>query len=235
MSIRVLICDDDPLVRHALTSYLEPQEDLALVGAVGTAEEALAQIDEQSPDLVLMDIALPGIDGIEATRRIRSQHPAVPVLVLTTFGTDDQVTAALAAGAGGFLLKSTSASALVAAVRAVASGAGTLMTPQIAATLAAGAEQSSPGSPRLQPRSVRTEDPRPVTAPPLTGRERDVLELVCAAQSNARIARRLVLSESTVKKHIGSLMTKLDATSRLQIALRAFELGIFEPPSTRRL
>src|SRR5690625_631487 len=134
----VLICDDDPIVREALGAYLERERDLQVVAMVGTAEEALAQIEAARPDVVLMDLALPGMGGVEATRLARSMRPAPAVLVLTTFGTDDHVRAARPAGAAGFLLKATRAGALVAAVRAAAARAATVITPELASRIAAG-------------------------------------------------------------------------------------------------
>lgn len=226
MSIRVLICDDDPIVREALAGYLAREEDIEIVRSVDAAETALEQLEELAPDLVLMDLALPGIDGITATRTIRERCPNTPVLVLTTFGTNDQVKAALGAGASGFLLKSTTAAALTVAVRAAVTGAGTVITPELAAHLATTTVGVSEGE---------EETTLPVitdaaNALGLTDRETEVLELLCAAEPNAGIARQLKLSESTVKSHISSLMTKLGCTSRLQVAVRAFERGLVQPP-----
>lgn len=222
MTTSVLICDDDPIVREALAAYVTKEESLLVAGTVETAETALEVIARTQPDVVLMDLALPGMDGITATRRIRELHPRTAVLVLTTFGTEDQVKEAIAAGASGFLLKSTTAAALVAAVRAAAARAGTLITPELAAHLATAADGAGADG--------ATSPTAAALALGLTERESDVLELLCAAESNAGIARSLNLSESTVKSHVSSLMTKLDCTSRLQIAVRAFERGLVLPP-----
>lgn len=228
MSIRVLICDDDPIVREALAGYLAREDDIDIVRSVETAETALDVLDEVDPDLVLMDLALPGMDGITATRTVRARRPHTPVLVLTTFGTDEQVKEAIGAGAAGFLLKSTTAAALTVAVRAAASGAGTVITPELAAHLAIASTPSLEDDADSAPASSEA-----ATALGLTDREAEVLELLCAAESNAGIARQLVLSESTVKSHISSLMTKLGCTSRLQVAVRAFERGLVQPPKPR--
>lgn len=226
MTIRVLICDDDPIVREALAGYLAREEDIDIVRSVETAETALELLDTVEPDLVLMDLALPGMDGIEATRTIRDRRPQTPVLVLTTFGTDEQVKDAIGAGASGFLLKSTTAAALTVAVRAAVAGAGTVITPELAAHLAIA---TAPALTDDEPISdLSTVDV--ANALGLTDREAEVLELLCAAESNAGIARKLVLSESTVKSHVSSLMTKLGCTSRLQVAVRAFERGLVKPP-----
>lgn len=217
----VVICDDDPIVREALGAYLDREPGLEVVAVVETAEEALTRIETIRPDVVLMDLALPGMDGLEATVLARGIQPAPAVLVLTTFGTEDHVRDALAAGAAGFLLKTTSAPALVAAVHAAAARAGTVITPELASQFA------------VDP-TARPSHDRPAAAAAdgldLTDREMEVLALLCAAESNAGIAGALSLSESTVKSHVSSLMTKLGCTSRLQIALRAFERGLAAPP-----
>lgn len=224
MSIHVLICDDDPIVREALAGYVDRDPGLEVVAVVDNAEDALERLTEPGTDVVLMDLALPGMDGITATRIIRTRRPDVAVLMLTTFGTDEQVKEAIGAGAAGFLLKSTSAAALVAAVRTAATRAGTVITPELASHLAISA---------MTPEQAENSGPRAADAAEslgLTEREAEVLELLCAAESNAGIASTLKLSESTVKSHVSSLMTKLNCTSRLQIAVRAFERGLVAPP-----
>lgn len=218
----VMICDDDPIVRAALAAYLDRESDLSVVATVDCAEEALAQLDDHAPDVVLMDIAMPGQNGLEATGQVRERHPRTAVLVLTTFGTDEHLRAALAAGASGFLLKTTAASALVAAVRAAAANAGTVITPELAHQIAG--DQARAGGPGGH------VDAEAIAELGLTDREQDVLTLLCQAESNAGIADRLALSESTVKTHVSSLMAKLGCTSRLQVALTAFERGLATPP-----
>lgn len=216
----VMICDDDPIVRAALASYLDRESDLSVVAAVDCAEQALEVLDEHRPNVVLMDIALPGQNGLEATARIREQRPQSSVLVLTTFGTDEHLRAALAAGASGFLLKTTAAAALVAAVRAAASHAGNLITPELAHQMA-GEPADAAGA---------LVDAEAIAQLGLTEREQEVLVLLCQAESNAGIAEKLTLSESTVKTHVSSLMAKLGCSSRLQVALTAFERGLATPP-----
>lgn len=217
----VMICDDDPIVRAALASYLDRESDLSVVAAVDCAEQALEVLDEHRPNVVLMDIALPGQNGLEATVRIREQRPQSSVLVLTTFGTDEHLRAALAAGASGFLLKTTAAAALVAAVRAAASHAGTVITPELAHQMAGEQPADAVGA---------LVDAEAIAQLGLTEREQEVLVLLCQAESNAGIAEKLTLSESTVKTHVSSLMAKLGCSSRLQVALTAFERGLATPP-----
>lgn len=217
----VMICDDDPIVRPALASYLDRESNLSVVAAVDCAEQALEVLDEHRPNVVLMDIALPGQNGLEATARIREQRPQSSVLVLTTFGTDEHLRAALAAGASGFLLKTTAAAALVAAVRAAASHAGNLITPELAHQMAG--EQPADAAGALV-------DAEAIAQLGLTEREQEVLVLLRQAESNAGIAEKLTLSESTVKTHVSSLMAKLGCSSRLQVALTAFERGLATPP-----
>lgn len=271
MGIQVLICDDDPIVRDALAGYLRAAPEMEVDAHAGTAEDALAALAERIPDVVLMDLAMPGMGGIAGALEIRAAYPQVAVLLLTTFGTDDQVREALAAGAAGFLLKSASAASLVAAVQAAAAGAGVVITPEVAAALAGGRRpapasglhtgvrsssgehgSAAPGEDERQARSgapASTQGAAPAPTSPvdagsgpgeaaalslgLTDRELEVLHLLCRADTNTQIATQLVLSESTVKKHVTSLMAKLGCTSRLQIAVRAFELGLAEPPAPR--
>lgn len=252
----VVICDDDPIVRDALGACVEREEDLVVAARTETAEHTLALLARTRADVVVMDLALPGLDGIEATRLIRALRPAPAVLVLTTFGTEEHVRRAIAAGAAGFLLKSTSGAALVAAIRAAATRAGTLITPALASRItldsAPGADPDDPaplpetgaGPDRPAPEPGAGPDgvlpgpdggsdgpaARAITALNLTDREAEVLTLLCSAESNAGIAAALSLSESTVKSHVSSLMTKLGCASRLQVALRAFEQGLATPP-----
>lgn len=223
-STRVMICDDDPIVRDALGGYLARTEDLEVVAQVGTADELLRALDHGGADVVLMDHMLPGMHGIDATRLVRARHHGTAVLMMTTFGTEEQVREAIAAGACGFLLKSAAPSALAAAVRAAHDEAGTVLTPQLAAQITASAVFGQGSS------LVGTAVDRSREDLGLTEREVEVLGLLCAAESNAGIARSLSLSESTVKSHVSSLMAKLGCTSRLQIALSAFERGLAEPP-----
>ncbi|GAA1489191.1 response regulator transcription factor [Brachybacterium sacelli] len=222
----VLICNDDPVVRESLSVTLGQAEDLRVLAAVETADEALQVVATAAPDVALMDLALPGTHGLEATRRMRAHHPATAMVVLTAFGTDVQVRAAIAAGAAGILLKSTGPDALVAAVRAAGAAAGTVIAPELAVQLANGPRAGTPAQP-----APGTELGPSVMPLHLTSREAEVLSLLCAARSNAAIAQALSLSESTVKSHVSSLMDKLECSSRLQVVLRAFERGLIPPPS----
>lgn len=226
MTVRTILCDDDPIVRTAVTGYLDPAPDLQVVGTAADAESAFTLLEHLAADVVLMDLAMPGLDGVAATATIRTRHPAVAVLVLTTFGTDENVAAALEAGAAGFLLKSSTATAIVAAVRAAAAGAGVVITPQVAARLAHGLAGDRASTATAMPPAPDL----PPGARELTARELEVLELLCLAASNARIAADLHLSESTVKKHVASVLGKLGASSRLEAAVRAFELRLAPVP-----
>lgn len=221
----VLICDDDPTVREALNAALERAEDVRVLAAVGTADEALRAVAAEAPDVVLMDLALPGMPGLEATRMVRARHRSTAVVVLTTFGTDEDARSGISAGAADFLLKASAPDALIAAVRAAGAQAGTVIAPDLAARLATGAGAAAPARPapgaELCPAATELH---------LTSRESEVLSLLCTARSNAAIARALSLSESTVKTHVSSLMDKLECTSRLQIVLHAFERGLVPPP-----
>ncbi|MGK4580588.1 response regulator transcription factor [Kitasatospora sp. HPMI-4] len=215
--IRVLIADDQTLLRGTLRLLLDSQSDMTVVGEAADGNQAVELAAGQSPDVVLMDIRMPELDGLEATRRIASAHPAVRVLVLTTFDLDEYVYGALRAGASGFLLKDTPPGDLIAAVRVVAAGEA-LLAPGI--------------TKRLIAEFARTPElGRRPTAKPLaiTDREREVLELVGRGLSNQEIAVHLVLSPATVKTHIGRLLAKLDARDRAQLVIVAYESGLIVP------
>lgn len=218
--LRVALVDDDLMVRTVLAQYLAPAQDMEIVLSTGDAREAIALVEAAGADLVLMDVHMPGLDGIEATAQIKKVAPALPVLVLTTFDEDEHMLGALAAGASGFLLKDIRPSTLVDSIRVAASG-GRVMSPR--------------PSQRLVDRFVvapaaQAEPPAPATDLGLTNREIDVVREVCRASSNRQIARALGLSESTVKSYLSAVMEKLGATSRLEVALRAFEAGLVPPP-----
>lgn len=204
--IRVLLVDDQRLVRAGLRMLCEDSADLEVAGEAGNGQEAIRLVGQLAPDVVLMDLRMPGVDGITATARITATHPATKVLVLTTFDDDEHLYPALSAGAQGFLSKDAPPEALLDAVRRTASG-------------------ESPFSPRVLRRLVR----RAVAAhgepgedlPALTDRERDVLALVSEGLSNAEIATRLHVAVSTVKTHVTSLMTKTGADNRVRLAVLA--------------
>lgn len=212
MSIHVLVADDQEIVRTGLTMILDAQADIEVVAQAADGNEAVERARELRPDVCLFDIRMPGIDGIEATRRLAG--PDVPdplaVVVITTFDLDDYVYAALKAGARGFLLKDAGPELLSEAVRAAAAG-DALIAPRVTArllgTFAGAPETPAPAQP----------------SEPLTEREEEVLRAVASGKTNAEISRELHISLSTVKTHVASLMTKLDARNRVEVAIWAYE------------
>ncbi len=214
--IRVLIADDQALVRGSFRVLVDLAPDLSTVGEAGTGAEAVALAREHRPDAVLMDIRMPQVDGIEATRRICG-HPATAgtrVLILTTFDLDEYVYGALRAGASGFLLKDTPPADLLAAVRLIAAGEG-LLAPSVTRRLIAEFAR--------RPEPAR---PLPRRLYGVTGREREVLTLVASGLSNMEIAERLTLSPATVKTHVSRLLGKLNARDRAQLVIVAYETGL---------
>ena len=216
MSIRVLIVDDQELVRTGFRLFLETQPGLAVVGEAGDGEEAIERVRELGPDVVLMDIRMPTMDGVEATAKLTSGaiEPAPRVLVLTTFDLDEYVFGALRAGAAGFLLKDAPRERLIEAIRVVHSGEA-LLSPSITRRLIED----------FAARSEPIEPPAAVLAE-LTPREREVLGLVAHGLSNAEIAARLVVTEATVKSHVGAVLLKLGLRDRVQAVVFAYEHGI---------
>lgn len=210
---RVLLADDQPVVRAGLRLILEQAPGLDIVGEAGDGAEAFALAERLAPDVVVMDVRMPGVDGIEGTRRIVAAGLAAKVLVLTTFDTDDIVARALQAGASGFLLKDIAAGGLVEAVRTVADG-DAVLSPQVTRRVIAGytAMWSSAGPGHEESRSGHV--PVPLTA--LTQRESEVLDLVAEGMSNAEIAGSLYLAETTVKSHVSSVLVKLGVRDRVQ-------------------
>ncbi|MFI0985931.1 response regulator [Streptomyces exfoliatus] len=217
--IRVVLADDQTLVRAGFRSILSDEEDLEVVGEAGDGERAIALARELRPDVVLMDIRMPVLDGLEATRRITADErlEGVRVVVLTTFDADDHVYGALRAGASGFLVKDTEPMELLHAVRVVARGDALIspaVTRRLIAEFAGRAERQPDPSPRLNA---------------LTEREREVLGLVGAGLSNDEIAGRLVLSPATAKTHVSRIMTKLAVRDRAQLVILAYESGMITP------
>jgi DNA-binding NarL/FixJ family response regulator len=212
--IKVLLADDQGLVRAGFRMILGAEDDLEVVGEAADGLEAVEMVTRLEPDVVLMDIRMPGLDGIEATRRAMAARPEVRVVVLTTFDLDEYVYAALRAGASAFLLKDAKESQLLAAIRVVADG-GSLFAPGVTGRLIA--RFSEPGA------------TAPVELPPLTTREREVLNLVARGLSNAEIAEQLVISEHTTKTHVASLLQKLGLRSRVQAVVLAYESGLVRP------
>ena len=216
MSVRLLIVDDQELVRTGFRLFLEMQEDFEVVGEAGDGAEAIERARELRPDVVLMDIRMPTMDGVEATARLAEAgiDPAPRVLVLTTFDLDEYVFGALRAGAAGFLLKDAPRETLVEAIRVVHRG-DALLSPSITRRLVEDfAARTDPIEP---PAAVMSE---------LTPREREVLVLVAHGLSNGEIAERLVVTEATVKSHVGSVLMKLGLRDRVQAVVFAYERGI---------
>jgi len=214
--VRVLVVDDQTLFREALTTLLGVRDEVEMVGAVGDGAQALEAVALLRPDVVLMDLRMPVLDGVATTRRLAVEHPDVRVLVLTTFDGDDEVFPALRAGAVGYLLKAAPASRLVEAVQAAARGESVLQ-PSVATKLIARVSQlpDPPAVPRPQP-----------LVDPLTERELDVLRAVADGLSNREAAALLFLSEGTVKNHVTNVLAKLGVRDRTQAALRARALGL---------
>jgi NarL family two-component system response regulator LiaR len=209
--IRVLIADDHAVVRQGLRTFLELQVDVVVVADVADGEAALAAAAEHDPDVVLMDLVMPGMGGVEAIRQLREARPAARVLVLTSFLDDEKLFPAVRAGAAGYLLKDVEPEELVRAIRTVADGEA-LLHPAVAARLM---EEVS-------------EAPRPAAEEALTARERDVLELIARGMPNKLIARELGIAEKTVKTHVSSILGKLGLTDRTQAALYAVRSGLLE-------
>jgi DNA-binding NarL/FixJ family response regulator len=215
--IRVVVADDQALVRGGFRLILQTQPDIEVVGEAADGREAVARTREQRPDVVLMDIRMPGMDGLEATRRLMTTQNPPRVLMLTTFDLDQYVYDALRAGASGFLLKDVRPEQLADAVRAVAAG-DTLLAPAITRRLV---EQYL----RRPPPGART----PLGLGELTDRELDVLRLVARGKSNQQIAGTLFLGESTVKTHLTHLFAKLGLRDRAQAVVLAYESGLIQP------
>jgi DNA-binding NarL/FixJ family response regulator len=216
VSIRLLIVDDQELVRTGFRLFLETQEDLEVVGEAGDGAEAIRRARELRPDVVLMDIRMPGLNGVEATAELTAAgiEPPPRVLVLTTFDLDEYVFGALRAGAAGFLLKDAPRERLLEAIRVVHGGEA-LLSPSITRRLI---EDFAARTYPLEPPAAVLEQ--------ITPREREVLVLVARGLSNGEIAERLVVTEATVKSHVGSVLMKLDLRDRVQAVVFAYEHGI---------
>ena len=214
--VRVLLVDDQELVRSGFAMLLGAQDDIDVVGEASDGAQGVEQAAALRPDVVLMDVRMPVMDGIEATRRITALDPSPRVLVLTTFDLDEHVYAALQAGASGFLLKDAPATELVRGVRVVAAG-DALLAPSVTRRLI---EEVAPaGVPRSKPPGL--DD--------LTAKEREVLGLLARGLSNAEIAEAMFVGEATVKTHVGHVLTKLRVRDRVQAVVLAYEAGVVRP------
>jgi DNA-binding NarL/FixJ family response regulator len=218
MTIRVLIADDQPLVRTGLRTILNNEGGFDVVGEAADGHEAVAQAAALRPDVVLMDVRMPRLDGIAATRQVRAAREAPVVLVLTTFDLDEYVYAGLRAGASGFLLKDARAADLVSAIHAVVAG-DAVVAPGATRRLV---ERFLPATPEPDPARIRA-----LTA--LTERERQLLGQIARGLSNAEIAAELYLSEGTVKTYVSRILTKLDLRDRVQAVVLAYETGLVHP------
>jgi DNA-binding NarL/FixJ family response regulator len=218
MSIRVLIADDQALVRSGFRMILEARDDLEVVGEAENGERAIGLARELEPDVVLMDVRMPVLDGVEATRRLLEAGSSARVIILTTFDLDEYVFEALRAGASGFLLKDVQPAQLVEAIRVVASGEA-LLAPSVTRRLLDRFAASLEASERKPPPELDS----------LTPRELEILRLVAGGLSNAEIARKLVLSETTVKTHVSSVLRKLRLRDRVQAVVLAYEAGLVRP------
>ncbi|WP_322487259.1 response regulator transcription factor [Chloroflexus sp.] len=215
--IHILLVDDQTLVRQGIQTLLDLEEDLTVVGAAANGQQALAMIEQLQPDVVLMDVRMPVMDGVAATREITKRWPHIGVIILTTFDDDEYVIEGLKAGARGYMLKDADSSEIVEAVRVVARGEALIqpsITRKVLAEFTRLAGGKAPTTPPL--------------AEPLTEREMDVLRGIAAGRSNREIADQLCISEGTVKNHVSNLLAKLAVRDRTQAIIRARELGLIE-------
>jgi DNA-binding NarL/FixJ family response regulator len=220
---RVLIADDDHLMRAGLAELLAADPSITLVGEAATGQEAVAQTRRLDPDVVLMDVRMPDLDGIAATQRIADVAPRSRILMLTTFEQDDYIFGALRAGASGFLLKRTRPEELIAAIHTIADGDSLL----------------SPSVTRRVIDRVATQRQPDVSSPPrdleqLTRRERDVLLLIARGLSNREIAKELVVEESTIRTHVKRILMKLQLRDRIQVVIYAYETGLNQTTAVKR-
>ncbi|CCQ16455.1 putative NarL family two-component response regulator [Rhodococcus sp. AW25M09] len=218
MLITVVVVDDQELMRMGLNMVLEAQDDIEVVGEASDGAGAIEAVARLAPDVVLMDVRMPGVDGVTATRTITESGSDARVLVMTTFDLDEHVLGALRAGASGFLLKDTPPEDLVSAIRSVAAG-DAVVSPKVTKRLLS----------RFVAHTVSTTDASVLDT--LTGREREVLMHLATGMSNAEIASVLHLSEATVKTHVGRILTKLNVRDRVQAVVLAYETGLVRPGS----
>ncbi|WP_433444502.1 response regulator [Nonomuraea sp. CA-141351] len=216
MTIRVVLADDQPLIRAGLRMVIDTAPGIEVAAEAGTGAQAVQLTRRLRPDVVVMDIRMPGMDGIEATQTIIAESPATRVIMLTTFDDDDNVYASLRAGASGFLVKDMALEDILSAVHVVAAG-DALIAPSVTRRLIE--DFARRPAPAPQPREL----------PGVTGREREVLTLVGRGLSNAEIAAQLHISPGTAKAHVASLLGKLDARDRIQLVIMAYDAGLVSP------
>lgn len=231
-TLRLLLVDDQPLLLQGFAMILSTEADLSIVGQVTDGQQAIEAVDRLQPDVVLMDVQMPVLDGIEATRRIVAQHPQVKVVILTTFDRDDYLFDALEAGASGFLLKNADADDLVDAIRAAADGHA-LLAPEVTMRVIG---RMVPGRGGMSDPAAGSEDSSGVASgkeamPQLTEREREVLQLMARGLSNAEIATEAFVSEATVKTHVSNVLAKLGVRDRVQAVIAAYDSGLVRPGS----
>lgn len=213
--LRVLITDDDPLVRVALSHFVSRDPEMVVVGEASDGAEAIAEIERNQPDLVMMDVQMPGMDGIEATEQIITRWPHIHVLAVTTLDTRETVIPMLSAGATGYMLKDSSADEILAALRQAHEGTSSL-SPRIAAMLVKHVRSSS------------SIGPQPGELVALTERESEVLNHLARGMSNAEMARALHVSEGTIKAHLGAIMSKWSVRDRVQVLVKAAKAGLVD-------
>jgi DNA-binding NarL/FixJ family response regulator len=217
----ILLVDDQPMLRMGYRMVLDAQPDLSVVGEAENGREAIELTERLEPDVVLMDVRMPGVDGVQATERIVTSGSSSRIIILTTFDLDEYAYGALRAGASGFLLKDAPPPDMLSAIRAVATG-DAVVAPSVTRRLLSQFAHRLPGPEE----PAAAEDPR---AESLTPRERELLVEVARGLSNAEIAERLVVSEATVKTHVGSILAKLGLRDRVQIVVFAYETGLVRP------
>jgi DNA-binding NarL/FixJ family response regulator len=221
--IRVLLVDDQMLIRQGIRVLLEIEKDIQVVGEATNGREAVGQVEALHPDVVLMDVRMPEMDGVAATRELGARFPDVGVIILTTFEDDETVFEGLKAGARGYLLKDIGSEEMAQAVRKVASGEALIQTRLTRKVLAEFSRMASAGDNRTP---AKTGAPSESLAAPLTDREREVLQALARGLSNREIADELVITEGTVKNHVSNLIEKLGVRDRTQAVLRGQELGL---------